>query len=72
MKAMDYDEVRVKRFLLLLAPSKSNKDETKALGTVSSTLVMNNDSISLFEKGGTSDLKEFLAENFWTLLEQKD
>ncbi len=72
MKAMDYDEVRVKRFLLLLAPSKSNKVETKALGTVSSTLVMNNDSVSLFEKGDTSDLKEFLAENFWTLLEQKD
>lgn len=33
---------------------------------------MNNDSVSLFEKGDTSDLKEFLAENFWTLLEQKD
>lgn len=71
MLAMDHKEVEVKRFLILLAPFDSATVETQVLGTISSMLVMNNENMTLFEKGTTAEIREFLAAKFLTMLNLK-
>ncbi|MBA1393462.1 transcriptional regulator, partial [Lactobacillus sp. XV13L] len=68
MSAMDRKEIAVQRFLILLAPRKSTAEETQALGMISSMLVMSDESIRVFEKGTTAQLKEFLSTKFLSIL----
>ncbi|BDR59978.1 transcriptional regulator [Lactobacillus xylocopicola] len=71
MLAMDRKEIEVKRFLIMLAPEKDASSETQALGMISSMLVMNNESMAMFENGTTKQLQEFLADKFLAVLEHQ-
>lgn len=70
MLGMDDHEIDVDRFLIMLAPDDSTSEELHVLGIISSSLVMNNESIKFFETGTTNQLKEFLAQQFLPILEQ--
>lgn len=71
MPSMDNNKIEVNRFLIMLAPEDSTNEELHALGIISSSLVMNNESINLFENGTTNQLQEFLARQFLPILERK-
>lgn len=70
--SMENQEIQVKRFLILLAPANSATEELRALGAISSSLVINKESMEVFEKGTANQLKEFLAKQFLPILSKND
>lgn len=63
MEAMDHERIRVKRFVLMLAPSDIEEEKQELLGTISTTLVMNNDNLQLFQSGAIERIKDVLSKS---------
>ena len=70
MQAMDQRPIVVKRMLVLLAPENMSQIEQDALGTISSMIILNDDTLALFEQGDQKALQSELAKRF--LKEIKD
>lgn len=64
MQAMDQRLIAVKRMLVLLAPENMSQIEQDALGTISSMIIMNDDTLTLFEQGDQKTLQSELAKRF--------
>ncbi|WP_304653041.1 BglG family transcription antiterminator [uncultured Ligilactobacillus sp.] len=64
MQAMDQCLITVKRMLVLLAPENMSQIEQDALGTISSMVIMNDDTLALFEQGDQKALQSELAKRF--------
>lgn len=67
MEAMNHEMIEVKRFLLMIAPENITNDKQELLGSISTSLVMNDDHLRLFESGNIQSIKDVLSN---TLMKQ--
>ncbi|WP_370640538.1 BglG family transcription antiterminator [Salipaludibacillus sp. CUR1] len=61
VKAMDENDIEMKRVLIMLGPTDMTDEETEILSTISSAIIENERSISLFEGGKEQEISEFLS-----------
>lgn len=64
MLGMDKEKMAVSRYTFMIAPKEITPFEQKALGIISSAIVMNSENTKIFEKGTTKQIQELLANQF--------
>lgn len=64
MLAMDQTPIEVTRFLLLLGPKEMSEIEREALGSISSLIIMSDQTLKLFMSGTKEELQTQLAKRF--------
>lgn len=68
LKAMDQQEIEVKRLLLLLAPSNLSSLEHKLMSMLSSMVIINNENLNLFDQGKQAELKNAIAKELFNYI----
>ncbi|WP_239984535.1 BglG family transcription antiterminator [Lentibacillus sediminis] len=66
--SMDGGEGKMKRMLLMLAPSEASSETLEIMSYISSLIIQ---SIGLFESGNEKDIAKFLSEQFQAFIQEK-
>ncbi len=69
MMSMNRTTISVNRILLMLGPTSMPDFQNSLMSKISSTIVMNNQNISIFENGSEQQIKNLVATQF---IEQLD
>lgn len=64
MRAMDQSEISVVRILLMTGPSPMSDFENALMGSISSSIVMNNHNTQIFANGSLAEIKNLVALQF--------
>lgn len=64
MRAMDQSEISVVRILLMTGPSPMSDFENALMGSISSSIVMNNHNTQIFANGSLVEIKNLVALQF--------
>lgn len=72
VSAMDGTEIFNKRILLMLSPQDSTEEALEILSQISASIIRNDDSIHLYEKGEKDALFDFLCNEIRDIFETKN
>lgn len=72
IQGMDNEPMKVDTILLMLAPKMVNQEVLEVFSFLSSLLIQEQESITLFATGDEKKVKQYLAEQFKKFLQEKD
>jgi len=72
IRGMDGEMMRINSLILMLAPEMTYQEVLETMSFLSSLLVQDQDSVSLFESGDEAEIKQFLSVRFHQFLKEKN
>ncbi|WP_439425234.1 PTS sugar transporter subunit IIA [Oenococcus alcoholitolerans] len=69
MKSMDYQNIQIKRILLMAAPDSMDGFENNLMASISSSIVSSHHNLEIYQKADQATIKDLIADQFLKQIE---